>query len=380
MRYLVNGGGILNASLIILIIFIIILLCIILLLLMNNIKSKEKLKELRNTNQKVASLNVLQDFMEVIGNNYISTQEKMDKINDLLVEKYGIKYSTIVIFDGIKYKVEASNVNEKHWKMFEQLHNQDIFVESITNATPKYITVGQGEKLPYLDMEFERAKSAIFFPIYVDNIYMGYWLIEGSKSHEFDNTDTTVLDVVKNNLLYTIKIIKNQRILENISKEDKVTGINTYEYLYGSARKVIDKYPTSIVSLIKIINLQQVHEKTSKRTADAMIKSVSDYIRGCLSPEYIFVRNGDDELAVVFSGSDMEGVSKFLENLKRAVEQIRVKVIGSLRESINGQVVVPKLNIVSTSYYKETALEGVLKNLEEYLTEADASESDITCL
>ena len=318
--------------------------------------------------------------MEVIGNNYIGTQEKMDKINNLLVEKYGIKYSTIVIFDGIKYKVEASNVNEKHWKMFEQLHNQDIFAESITNATPKYVTVGQDEKLPYLDMEFDRAKSAIFFPIYVDNIYMGYWLIEGGKSHEFDNIDTTILDVVKNNLIYTLKIIRNQRILENISRQDKVTGLNTYEYLYGSARKVIDKYPTSIVSLIKITNLQQVQEKTSKKTADAMLKNVSDYIRACLSPEYIFVRNSEDELAVVFSGSDMEGVSKFLENMKGAVEQIRVKIVGSLRESINGQVVVPKLNIVSTSYYKETALEGVLKNLEEYLTEADIGESDITCL
>ena len=318
--------------------------------------------------------------MEVLGNNSMSTQEKMNEINNLLVEKYGIKFSTIVMFDGVKYSVEASNVNEKHWKMFEQLQNQYIFEESITNATPKYITVDQEEKLPYLDMEFERAKSAIFFPIYVENIYMGYWLIEGNKSHEFDSTDTALLDVVKSNLVYALKVIKNQRILENISRIDKVTGLNTYEYLYGSVRKVIDKYPTSIVSLIKIINLQQVQEKASKKTSDAMLKGVSDYIRGCLSPEYIFVRNSEDELAVIFSGSDMEGVSKFLENLKKTVEQIRVKIVGSLRESINGQVVAPKLNIVSTSYYKETALESVLKNLEEYLTETDASESDITCL
>ena len=166
-----------NTSFIILIILIIILMCVILALCITNISTKEKLKKLNNTNQKVSSLSVLQDFMEVLGNNSMSTQEKMNEINNLLVEKYGIKFSTIVMFDGVKYSVEASNVNEKHWKMFEQLQNQYIFEESITNATPKYITVDQEEKLPYLDMEFERAKSAIFFPIYVENIYMGYWLI-----------------------------------------------------------------------------------------------------------------------------------------------------------------------------------------------------------
>lgn len=46
-------------------------------------------------------------------------------------------------------------------------------------------------------MEFERAKSAIFFPLYIDNVYIGYWIIEGSKPHEFDNIDTTILEVVK---------------------------------------------------------------------------------------------------------------------------------------------------------------------------------------
>jgi hypothetical protein len=41
----------------------------------------------------------------------------------------------------------------------------------------------------------------MFFPLYIDNIYIGYWIIEGSKAHEFDKVDTTVLEVVKNNII-----------------------------------------------------------------------------------------------------------------------------------------------------------------------------------
>ena len=37
----------------------------------------------------------------------------------------------------------------------------------------------------------------------------------------------------------------------------------------------------------------------------------------------------------------------------------------------------PKLNFVLTTYYKGTALEAVLKKLEEYLDSANADEHDI---
>lgn len=369
-----------NAGTILLIICIFVILCIMLVLLYKYSIMSGNLKKLKNTNQKVSSLNILQDFMEIIGDSSIDTDEKMKSINEKLIEKYEIKYSTIVLFNGMKYKVEASNVSDKHWPVFEDLHNQNIFLESINNATPKYITIDQGEKLPYMKMEFDRAKSAIFYPIYVDNIYMGYWLIEGGKPHEFDNIDTTVLNVVKDNLTSVIRIINRQRTMENMYRRDYCTGMYTYGYLYGKARKTIDKYPTSIVSLIKITNLRQIEDKTSKRTAEMVEKGVTDYIRGCLSPEYIFVKYSEDTFVIVFSGSDVEGVSKFLENIKDTLSQLRVKVVGSLRAEFNGQTVAPKTNMVLMTYYKETALEGVINNLAKYLEEADAGESDITCL
>ena len=362
------------------VLLIIILVGVIFILFIGSTKKNEALKQLKNTNQRVISLNVLQDFIEIIGNISTDSKEKMKQINNVLVERYEIKYSTIVMFDGEKYKVEASNVNEKHFKMFEQLHTQEIFAESIRNATPKYITVNQGEKLPYLEMEFERAKSAIFFPIYADNIYIGYWLIEGNKPHEFDNIDTTVLDVVKNNLVSTEKVVKGLRILENISRFDKNIGLNTYEYLFGTTRKIIDKYPTSIVSLIKITNLNQIEEKVGKKTAEAVLKATVDYIRNCLSPEYIMVKYEEDIMAIVFSGGDEEGVYKFLVALKSSVEKIKVKIVGSVNENYNGQTIVPRTNMVYTTYYKETALENVINNLREYYDECQISESDVTGL
>ena len=369
-----------NVMVVLLVILLIVAAGFAVVLFIGNTNKSEALKKLKNTNQRVISLNVLQDFIEILGNISTDSREKMNEINNALIERYEIKYSTIVMFDGEKYRVEASNVNEKHFRMFEQLQSQEIFADSIRNATPKYITVNQGEKLPYLDMEFERAKSAIFFPIYTDNIYMGYWLIEGNKPHEFDNIDTTILDVVKNNLISTEKVVKNLRILENIAHVDKITGLNSYEYLFGTARKIIDKYPTSIVSLVKITNLKQIEEKIGKKTANNVIHAIVDYTRNCLSPEYIMVKYSEDVLAIVFSGSDEEGVFKFLEALKNSIERIKVKINGASNPVLNGQAVAPRINVVYTSYYKGTALEIIMKNLKEYLDECKPNESDVTCL
>ena len=49
-------------------------------------------------------------------------------------------------------------------------------------------------------------------------------------------------------------------------------------------------------------------------------------------------------------------------------------------ESKRIQYVVPKINVALTTYYKGTALEGVLSKLEEYLDTTDESESEINYL
>ncbi len=68
-------------------------------------------------------------------------------------------------------------------------------------------------------MEFGRAKSAIFFPLYIDNVYIGYWIIESGTPHDFDNVDTTVLEVIKDNIVSVLKTVEHQKTLESIVRK-----------------------------------------------------------------------------------------------------------------------------------------------------------------
>ena len=366
-----------------LIVFIILLFGIAIALVVYNMNLRKKLQILDNTNQKVTSLNVLQDFMNTISEQ-ITADEKIKKINEILIERYDIKYSTIVIYNGAEYEIKASNVETKHWDTLKNLQSEKVFIDSIQTATTKYITVnGENEKLPYLKMEYARAKSAMFFPLYIDNIYIGYWIIEGQKPHEFDNVDTTVLEVVKNNIIAVLRTVENQRIINNLVRDDVYSGLKSVEYLYSEARTVIDRYPTSAVCVFKLVNLPKINEKVSRKTGNEVITKVSKLIKDNLSNEYFFVRYIGPKFAIVFSGSDVEGVAQFMTDIKKKVESLKIKPREDYITKDNEKTipyVMPKINVVITTYYKGTALEGVLSKLEEYLDTADENENEINYL
>lgn len=345
-----------------------ILVVIVIGLFIYNLSISKKIENFNNINQKITNLNILQDFMNTIS-EVTSVNEKIEKINNILIERYNIKYSTIVIYNGTEYVVKASNVEEKHWDTLRNLQNEDIFKDSIQTATPKYITIEkEGERLPYQKMEFGRAKSAMFFPLYVENVYIGYWIIEGSKPHEFDNIDTTILEVIKNNIVSVLKTVENQQILENIVREDKFTSLKSAEYLFGEGKKTIDKYTMSTVCLFRITNLEEINETFSREIGNQIVTAVSKEVNSNLAEEYIFVRYMGPKFAIVFSGIELDTIVNFMSQLKEKIEQIEI------------ETAMPKINIVLSTYYKGTALEGLTKKLEEYLDKADKEENTINYL
>ena len=361
-----------------LIAIVIILIVVIIGLIIYNLRIHKKIQTFKNINQKITNLSVVQDFMTAIGET-TSVDDKIKKINEILIEKYEIKYSTIVVFDGAEYTVRASNVDPRHWNALKSLHEVEMFKDSIATATPKYVTVNnENERLPYQKMEFGRAKSAIFFPLYIDNVYIGYWIIESGIAHDFDNVDTTVLEVIKDNIVSVLKTVTHQKTLEAIVRKDLYSGLYSEEYLYGEGKKLIDQYTTSAICMFKITNLEKINKEHSRELGNEVIKEVSEYVKNNISDTYIFVRYMGPKFVIVFSGVDIESVADFLNDMKNNLESKEIALKDEKEKVIENQKTNIVLNIALSTYYKGTGLEEVLKKLEEYLDNADEQESDIT--
>ena len=341
-----------------LIVIVIILIIAVLGLIIYNLSIHKKIQTYRNINQKINNLSVVQDFMSAIGETS-TVDEKIKKINEILIEKYEIK---------------ASNVDEKHWDSLRSLQDVDMFKDSIAQATPKYVTVNNDqERLPYQKMEFGRAKSAIFFPLYIDNVYIGYWIIESGTPHDFDNVDTTVLEVIKDNIVSVLKTVVHQKTLESIVRKDLYSGLYSEEYLYGEGRKVIDQYTTSTICMFKITNLEEINQKCSRELGNKVITEVSEFIKENISEQYIFVRYMGPKFVIAFSGVEINGVAEYVNDLKDKIEN--TEIVSEENEKMKA---FPRLNFTISTYYKGTGLEEILKKQEEYLDNADINESDIT--
>ena len=367
----------------------VVLVIIVIILVIYNIKISQKIQKFKNINQKITNLQVVQDFMNTIGETS-SVDDKIKKINNILIEKYEIKYSTIVVFNGAEYEIKASNVDTRHWESLKSLQDVDMFKDSIQTATPKYVTVNNdSERLPYQKMEFGRAKSAIFFPLYIDNVYIGYWILESGTPHDFDNVDITVLEVIKDNIVSVLKTVVHQKTLESIVRTDLFTGLYSEEYLYGEGKKIIDQYTISTICMFKIINIEEINKNYCRELGNQVIKVISRYIQDNISEDYVFVRYMGPKFVIAFSGVDAEGVASFINDIKEHIEQMKISlpedIMNYTTESnenknidMSKQEVTPIINIALSSYYKGTGLEEVLKKLEEYLDNADKQESDIT--
>ena len=352
---------------------VVVLIIVIIGLIIYNLMIHKKIQTFRNVNQKITNLSVVQDFINAIGETS-SVDDKITKINDILIEKYEIKYSTIVVFDGAEYVVKASNVDKRHWDALRTLHDIDMFKDSITTAIPKYVTVNnERERLPYQKMEFGRAKSAIFFPLYIDNVYIGYWIMESGTPHDFDNVDTTVLEVIKDNIVSVLKTVVHQKTLEAIVRTDLFTGLYSEEYLYGAGKRIIDQYTTSTICMFRITNLEEINEKYSRELGNEVVIQVSNYIRKNISNQYVFIRYMGPKFVIAFSGVETGAVSDFINDIKATMENMDISL-----EEDSEQTVKPQFNFVLSTYYKGTGLEEVLKKLEEYLDKADKSENEVT--
>lgn len=363
------------------ILIILLLVAVIVTLIVYNIHIQKKIESFKNLNARVNNLSVLQDFMKLAGEED-SVENKLRRMNEIVIEKYDIKYSTIVVFDGAEYVIKASNVDNKHHDTLVNLHNEEIFQDSVATATPKYVTIeNENEKLPYQKAEMGRAKSAMFFPLYIDNIYIGYWIMESGQMHAFDKTDTTIIEVVKDNIISVLKTVAYQDTIENIDRIDLFTELHSAEYLYGKAKIVMDQYATSSVCMFRITNIEKINEQFSRQMGNEIITEVAKIVRAKMSREYIFVRYMGPKFVIVFSGVEETAVQQFLIDLKNEIEELAIV------EDIDGEnaeetedlenSASPMVNMVVSTYYKGTGIEQLTKKLEEYVDTAEKSENQI---
>ena len=167
--------------------------------------------------------NTIQSMFEIIGSDNNAT-EKIEKLNNVIISEFKPKYSSIVLYDGYDYEVKATNVQEEFIDSIKNVAKENTFVNYVTKNISKYIVSTEYKTLSYRSAIERNIKSAIFSPIYFNNTYLGFWIIEDVKEHSFDDLSEQDLAKFKYNIGLFVENVLAQNTIEIAENTDKQTG------------------------------------------------------------------------------------------------------------------------------------------------------------
>ena len=320
---------------IIILIIIIIEITIILFLLGYNVHTNRNLEHVKKAKESFSRILVLRDIMNISASNK-SSKDKMNELNNILIEKMNVDYSTIVYYNGLEYIIRATNIEnigiDNNAKDILNIQNLEIFKESIKNKEFKYITTEkEEEQLPYLESRKNEIKSVIFYPIISRKKYLGYWLIESKKRKAFENVDIQILENLKQSIRNTVEVLSYEEALETMVRDDKFSELKSMEYLQTEGKILLEKHIRPQIVMFRIDNLEQINEEFSRQAGNVVITEVTKKILNITKGDNIFIRYMGPKFIIVFD--DCENTENqqnekeymiMLKNIKEAVENIRL--------------------------------------------------------
>ena len=189
------------------------------------------------------------------------------------------------------------------------------------------------------------------------------------------------MGTIKDNIVSVLKTVSYQNTIEKIYREDKTTGLLSAEYLYGTGKRIIDKYAQSVICMFNIINIEEINATYGRNIGTELLIRIVNAVKSNISSEYLFVRYMGPKFAIAFSGADIEGVTSFITDLKERIENVTLELESKRKTKNKIKIQVkPLSNFVVATYYKGTGIEEVTKKLEEYLDNCDKTENTITSI
>lgn len=349
---------------------VLILIAMVVFLVVYNLNMHKKFQFVEQSQKRLEDLSVINELIKISG-SLKTVDEKMQDMNKVLRERFNIPYSSIVIFDGKDFNVKATNFYQDKIQEISQVYQEEIFKQSINRKTTKYLAVENiSESLPYTSAKKNGIKSAMFFPLFVDNIFVGFWLIESDKQDDFKQVDFKILNEIKDRILDLVKTMSFQLSIESLAAKDKFSKLQTREYLFSKGKNILDKCKISTVIMYRIQNLEDINNSCSRNCGNSCITEVTELIKEKLDKynnEYIFVRYKGPSFVIAIPDVKEDEIQEKIEDLKNGTNNNFQEKLKTNEESKDKQTIMPKIAFAIGRYYQGTALENVTKELEQYL-------------
>lgn len=344
-------------------IVIIILIIIIVVLIALYLLQKRQIKYYSAAMGNMAAMTVMQRMFEIMASS-IPAKTKIEELNNIIIDVFNSKYSTISFFDGVDYESKASNVEDIYIDSIKSIAEEADFKNNSVQNISKYLVAEGPRILGYKSGMERKIKSAMFSPIYYNGTYLGFWLLEDVAEGAYDHISKEELSKLKNNIGVFIENIIDQENIEKAYNTDKQTGFYNSIYLYSSARQQITNNDVSSVVLVSLSNLPKINEKYSRDLGDRLLAKTAKLFKETMSSDCTLVRYTGSRFAAICPGVSSETVHTTIERFNTNAKMIE-EMQGNERIKLNVQILIHTLKKQSNIEKEISKMNTYLEGMEE---------------
>lgn len=301
---------------------------------------------------------IMQRMFELMAST-IPASKKIEELNNIIIEVFNSKSSTISIFDGTNYEIKATNVEEMYIDSIKDIAEQQDFKNNSAQNISKYLVAAGGRLLGYKSAMERKIRSAMFSPIYYNGMYLGFWLLEDNAENAYDSISKEELAKLKDHIGVFIENVLNQESIESAYNTDKQTGFYNNLYLYSTVRQKTASEENSCLTLMQLSNLPRINEEYGREVGNKLLEKAAKLMQEIFSEANIFIRYSGSKFCVVSPGVSTDTLHSMVE---RYITNVKMQ-----EEMVNGQKVSLNLSICMRNIRKQSNIDRELAKMAEYV-------------
>jgi len=310
--------------------------------------------------------NTIQKMFDILGSD-IDTNKKIDRLNNVIISAFKPKYSSIVLFDGQNHIMKSTNVEECYIDVIKDVSQESIFSGCISKDTSKYLISKVNNIVSYKSALERGIKSVMFSPIFYDDVYLGFWIIEDDRGNAFDNISESDFKKFKYNLGLFVQNIGMQSTIEIAENTDIQTGLYNRVHLYSNSRKILSKSETSSITMIELKNIPEINEKYGRNIGNTLILKMCNAIKDIVSKESVLVRYSGLRFLIITPSSNAQIAQPVIERVQQ--------VIKSISEFVDDEEVKLSSSILIHTLQKQNNIEKEIQKMMSYMEKMKDTDS-----
>lgn len=254
---------------------------------------------IQNLNEKNNSLekrlDSLTNIIEVSKyiNSYLSDDNLIPMINDMIIGILGVSYSSIYIKDEERLIVKAANFDSDK----SNFYNEEYFCE-LENGKP--FIMNSKEALFKMETEKEDIHSVIGVPITLRDRFIGYIVVEHTLCDFFNYDHIKFISSIANQIGIALENNSLYTKVKEASIRDPLLKIYNRRYFFDYVENYINKNPNRHFAIVMVDfdNFKMINDVYGHQAGDEVLIQTVKLIENSVNDCDMVARYGGEEIVI----------------------------------------------------------------------------------